>query len=225
MKILAVDTATKTCSVAITDNYSLIIELTANHGKTHATVLMGMIQYSLEAAGLSMKEIDGIAVTIGPGSFTGLRIGLSSIKGLSAAVGKPVVGIPTLDALVYPLAFTSKYVCPMIDARKGQVYSAIYKCIDGHCISATSVQSLKPENAIKGISEACIFVGDGSLTYKDMIEGRMGNQAFFAQPSQHIIRASAVAHLSIPRFLNNDTENIKYLVPIYVRKSDAEIQK
>jgi len=225
MKILAVDTATKTCSVAIIDDHSLLAELTVNHGQTHAKFLMGVIHSLFESIHLSLRDIDGFAVTVGPGSFTGLRIGLSSIKGLCMATGKPVIGVSTLDVLVYPFAFTSKCICPMIDARKGQVYTARYRYINGDLIEEASARSLKPNHAIDTINEPCIFVGDGAELYKDVIKHHVGNLANFAPSYQNIINASVVAQLSLSRFLNNDTDDVRHLIPLYIRQSEAEINR
>lgn len=225
MKILAVDTATKTCSVAIVDNSSLVAELTMNHGVTHTVVLMGLIHRILEATRLSLTDIDGFAATIGPGSFTGLRIGISSIKGLSMATGKPVVGISTLDALAHSLKLASQYICSMIDARKGQVYAARYRYINGSLVNETIAQSLKPILAIKNIAEPCIFVGNGSILYKDIIMHHIGDLADFAHPYQNVIHASVVAQLSLSRFLQNDIDDVNLLIPLYIRKSEAEINK
>jgi tRNA threonylcarbamoyladenosine biosynthesis protein TsaB len=222
MKILAVDTATKTCSVAITDNDVILAEITFNHAKTHAACLMNMIQEVLNTAFLSLDDIDGFAITIGPGSFTGLRIGLSSIKGISAATGKPVVGISTLEALAHTIPYTSKCICPMIDARKGQVYCARYRDHNGVLINELPVRSIKPIHAIQNLSEPCVFIGDGALTYKDMIVEQLGNLALFARPYHHLIKASVVAQLSLPRFLKGNTDSVESLVPVYARKSDAE---
>jgi tRNA threonylcarbamoyladenosine biosynthesis protein TsaB len=222
MKILAVDTSTKTCSVAITDNNDILSELTVNHLKTHTAFLMKMIQDALNAADLLIDDINGLAVIIGPGSFTGLRIGLSSIKGISAATGKPVVGVSSLEALAHTIPFTSKCICPMIDARKGQVYCARFRHQNGILINELPVRSIKPLHVIEGINEPCIFIGDGALAYKDMIVEKLGGLAFFARPYQNLINASVVAQLSLQRFLNGDTDSPESLTPSYARKSDAE---
>jgi tRNA threonylcarbamoyladenosine biosynthesis protein TsaB len=222
MKILAVDTATRSCSVAITDNDCIVSEITLNLAQTHAAILMSMIHRVLDAAHLFLDDIDGFAITIGPGSFTGLRIGLSTIKGISAATGKPVVGVSTLEALAHNYPYASDCICPMIDARKGQVYCARYRFRDGVLSIELPVRSITPMNAVKDLNEICIFIGDGALAYKNLIVEQLGELALFAHPCHHIIKASVVAHLSLPRFLNGDTEDVAALVPVYARKSDAE---
>jgi len=222
MKILAVDTATKTCSVAVTENDSLLAEITVNHAKTHTAFLMKLIHAVLKEVFLSLDDMDGFAITIGPGSFTGLRIGLSSIKGFSAATGKPVVGVSTLEALARIIPYTSNCICPMIDARKGQVYFARYRYHNGVLINESPVCSLHLMHAIENKTERCIFIGDGALTYKKLIMNQLGNLALFAHSHQHVIKASVVAQLSLPKFLNGKTDAVDSLVPAYARKSDVE---
>jgi tRNA threonylcarbamoyladenosine biosynthesis protein TsaB len=225
IKILAVDTATKTCSVAVANGDEILAELTVTHLRTHTEFLMKMIQSVLDAAFVKFDHVDGLAVTIGPGSFTGLRIGLSSIKGISAATGKPIVGVCSMEALAHTIPLTSKCICPMIDARKGQVYSARYRYQNNVMISELPVRATKPIHVIEGISEPCIFIGDGALAYKEVIVEKLGSLAFFARPYQHMIRASVVAQLSLQRFLYGNTDSPESLIPAYVRKSDAETSK
>jgi tRNA threonylcarbamoyladenosine biosynthesis protein TsaB len=225
MKILAVDTSTKTCSVATADNDAVLAEITLNHVKTHASLLLKMIQSVLDASCLLLDDIDGFAVTIGPGSFTGLRIGLSSVKGLAAATGKPVVGVSSLEALAHGIPYTSDCICPMIDARKGQVYCARFRSRQGFLISETPVRSVKIIHAIEDLNEPCVFVGDGALVYRNMIVEYLGKVALFAHSYQHMIKASVTAQLSLSRFLKGETDPIESLVPVYARKSDAEVSK
>ena len=222
MKILSLDTASQSCSVAIVADKTVIAELMVNHGKTHAEVLMGMIQRALEMADASISDMDGFAVTIGPGSFTGLRIGLSTVKGLAVATKKPVVGVSTLEALAYGFSFSQKLICPMLDARRGEVYTAGYR-FDGHnIITVFEPRAIAPDLAVRNIKEPCILVGDGAVKYKDVFVDKIGLLATFANPAQNLIRASNVARLAMPRFEKNDTDDVARLVPFYIRKSDAE---
>jgi len=222
MKILSLDTASQSCSVAIVADKTVIAELTVNHGKTHAEVLMGMIQRALEMGDVSISDVDGFAATIGPGSFTGLRIGLSTVKGLAVATKKPVVGVSSLDALAYVFSFSQKLVCSMMDARKGEVYTAGYRFEESKIITVFEPRVTRPDLAVKNIKEPCILVGDGAVKYKDIFLDKIGPQVLFANPEQNLIRASNVASLAMPRFEKNDTDDVGSLVPYYIRKSDAE---
>ena len=127
MRILAVDTATQTCGVAVADDHRLMAEVTIVREETHSKHLINAIEAVLTQAATSLADLDGFAVTIGPGSFTGLRIGISSIKGLAAATGKPVAGISSLDALAFQTTVSSGLVCPLLDARKGEVYFSKFR--------------------------------------------------------------------------------------------------
>jgi tRNA threonylcarbamoyladenosine biosynthesis protein TsaB len=167
MKILAVDTATKSCSVAIIDAGSLSAELTTLKDQTHSKHLMELIHNGLGMSGFSAADLDGLAVTIGPGSFTGLRIGVSTIKGLAHALDKPVVGISSLDA----------------------VYSATYRYTNDTLTQKSPENASAPEAAVQKIKEPCVFIGSGAQLYRRNISTVLGDLAHFAPKSQNIIRA------------------------------------
>lgn len=223
MKILAVDTATKSCSVAILEAGSLSVELTTLKDQTHSKQLMQLIHKGLEMSGFSAGELDGLAVTIGPGSFTGLRIGVSTIKGLAQALDKPVVGISSLDVLAWQCADRSYLICPLLDARKGEVYSATYRYDNDTLTQKSPENAGAPEAVVEKIKEPCVFIGSGAQLYRRNISAILGDQAHFAPESQNIIRASSVAFLSMERFETHDTDEIRGLAPHYIRKSDAEL--
>ena len=223
MKILAVDTATKSCSVAIIEAGSLSAELTTLKDQTHSKHLMELIHNGLGMSGFSAADLDGLAVTIGPGSFTGLRIGISTIKGLAHALDKPVVGISSLDALAWQCADRSYLICALLDARKGEVYSATYRYSDDTLTPKSPENASAPETALQKIKEPCVFIGSGAQLYRRNISTVLGDLAHFAPKSQNNIRASSVAFLSMQRFETLDTVAVADLVPHYIRKSDAEL--
>ena len=223
VKILAIDTATTSCSVAILDAGTLCAEITMRKGQTHSKHLMATIDSALKMANFSMNELDGFAVTIGPGSFTGLRIGISTIKGLALAVGKPVVGIATLETLAWQCADHAHLICPLLDARKAEVYAAAFRYREDRLIMQTDACVAKPEEFVRKIKESCIFVGSGARLYRREIENLLGDSAHFVPQGQNMIRASSVAFLGQNRLRANDTDSIADLTPFYVRKSDAEL--
>ena len=223
MKILAVDTATNSCSVAILNAGSLSAELMTLNDETHSKHLMGLIDNVLEMAGFRIGDMDGMAVTIGPGSFTGLRIGLSTVKGLAHALDKPVVGVSSLDSLAWQCEDRSHLICAILDARKGEVYSATYR-FRGNTLTQTRCQAATiPVAAVKRIKEPCVFIGSGAQLYRGDIIKTIGDYAHFAPKDQHHIRASSVGFLSLQRFQTRDTNEVSSLVPQYIRKSDAEL--
>ena len=223
MKILAVDTATKSCSVAIVQKETILAESTLVSEQTHSKHLMEMIQSVSLLSGVAISDLDGFAVTRGPGSFTGLRIGLSTVKGLAAASGKPLVGISSLKCLAIQSSVPSLNICPIIDARKGEVYWAFYRYKDRHLQQLCPEQVTPPANVLNGIHEPCVFVGNGASLYQDLIRLKLRNLAHFAPYGQSIIRGATVAFLSQNRFEKGNTDDTDSLTPSYIRRSDAEI--
>ena len=223
MRILAVDTATKSCSVAIIDKESLLAELTAVKDQTHSKHLLAMITCVTRTAGLTISDLDAFAVTIGPGSFTGLRIGISTVKGLAVARDKPVVGISSLEALASQSVPCPYLVCPFLDARKGEVYFGRYRFND-HTLEKEGVERvLPPEEAVIDIREPCVFLGNGAQLYREVIQAKLGELAYFTSQINNTIRASTVAILGMQRFKKFGTDDVAGLVPNYIRKSDAEL--
>lgn len=223
MRILALDTATKSCSVAITEEKTVLKELTADSGQTHSRHLLEMVHAVMQSTGFTMSRLDGFAVTRGPGSFTGLRIGISSIKGLALAVNKPVMGVSSLEALAEQSGLGAGRICAIIDARKGEVYAAFYQVTPAGIFPENAEVVLPPHELLMDISQPCLFVGSGAVIYHDLIAEKLGDRARFAQSTRHNIRASTVALLALKRFQNGEVGGIAELVPHYIRKSDAEL--
>lgn len=232
MKILAVDTATNSCSVAVTDQASLLAESTQVSVETHSKHLLGMIGQTLALAGITVHDLDGLAVTRGPGSFTGLRIGLSAVKGMAVATRKPVVGISTLRALASQFPSVSLRICAMIDARKSEVYAGAYRFMttpqgDRELVCDMQEQVVPPDSALDAIQESCLFVGTGAAAYQAKIEDYMKKRklrACFVPPAMNFVRASTVAYLSRYYFQNHQVDDVETLKPHYLRPSDAEIK-
>lgn len=225
MKILAVDTSTCTGSVAILDGDTLVAELQVTSGETHAKRLMSAVDTALRMAGMSLDECDGFAVTRGPGSFTGLRIGISAIKGLAFALRKPVAGVSTLDALVHQFPWFPHFICPMLDARKGEIYTALYESgADGSWEKLVSDCVVEPQAWLAQIQDVCLFVGDGVGSYRTLIEQCLGSRARFVPSHLNVLRASVVAILGRQRIQSGQAGDAALLVPQYVRRSDAEIK-
>jgi tRNA threonylcarbamoyladenosine biosynthesis protein TsaB len=223
MKIIAVDTSTTSCSVAVVDKDSLLAEMTIIREQTHSKHLMGIIHTVIGFSGLAISAVDGFAVTSGPGTFTGLRIGISTVKGLAVASGKPIVGISSLDALAEQCACSGYLICPLIDARRGEVYFSRYRFQDGILKKEIGEGVLPPDQAVRDINEPSLLVGSGALLYQDVLAETLGKWMYLALPSQHTIRASTVAQLSLRRFEKADTDDVGAFTPQYIRKSDAQL--
>ncbi|MEK7851123.1 MAG: tRNA (adenosine(37)-N6)-threonylcarbamoyltransferase complex dimerization subunit type 1 TsaB, partial [Deltaproteobacteria bacterium] len=182
--------------------------------------LMAAIDHLMGLSGLTLNDMDGIAVSVGPGSFTGLRIGLSAAKGLSYGSGKPLIGIPTLDALASNLPFSRYLVCPILDARKGEVYTAIYRKNE----KVTDDMAVKPASLIEMIKEDTVFLGDGVSAYRNLLKEQLGDLYHEAPLPLQLPKASNAAMLALKRLRNNDVDDPFALVPRYIRKSEAELK-
>jgi len=229
MKILAVDTSTKTCSVAVVDNFSLLAEETLLSDQTHSRHLMGMINNVVTLSDCKFSDIDGFAVIKGPGTFTGLRIGISTVKGLASALDKPVIGISGLNALAMQTE-TSSLICAMLDARRMEVYSGFYRYVasDGkkRLLKNEVCETVLPvKQALSGISEDCTFIGDGAITYQETIIEILGGRAIFSPRCLNTLFASTVAYAALEKIQGNGFDTIEALLPCYIRKPDAKIPK
>ena len=224
MKILALDTATPSLSVAVADGQAVLAEITLSRGETHSKHLMPVIKQVLGLSGLAVADLDGFAVTRGPGSFTGLRIGISTIKGLATAVAKPLAGVSSLDALAVQAGESSCLICPLLDARRKEVYFARYRTEGGVLKKQTADQVGSVEAAVPEAGKDCLFIGNGAGLYKTVLKKIMGPHAHFEPGFQNIIRASAVAHLGREKIEKNQADFVETFEPIYLRKSDAEIK-
>jgi len=219
-----VDTATKSCSVAVIDGDSLLAESTSVNDQTHSRHLLNIIDNVLGMAGLKISQLEGFAVSIGPGSFTGLRIGIASVKGLAFSLTKPVVGVSSLETLAFQCRQNPYLICPVLDARKQEVYFCRYRFTNGKLEKENQERVASPAEAVRGIREPCLFVGNGAKLYRELISTGLGELAHFAAEKQHTIRASAVARLSLPRFKRQEIDDVQLLVPHYIRQSDADLR-
>lgn len=224
MKVLAIETATVAGSAAILDDSKgLIGELKVDVRIAHAERLTASIDWILKASCLSINDMDAFAVSIGPGSFTGLRIGLSTIKGFSYATGKPVVPVPTLDAFASTIPFCHFQICPMLDARKNEVYTALYRWDGNTCIKIMPETAISPAELLKGIKEPTVFTGEGVVKYKHIIQDTLGGNALFAPASRMTPSASSVAERALEIIKQGEPADPAGLTPFYVRKSEAEV--
>ena len=215
MRILALDSSGLVASVAIVEagpvEQETIAEYTVNYKKTHSQTLLPMLDEVAKMIELDMESIDAIAVAAGPGSFTGLRIGSATAKGLGLALKKPLIHIPTLEALAYNLCGTDKIVCPIMDARRGQVYTGIYE-FDGDELviledqMAISVEKLGEK--LQNVEKEIIFLGDGVPVFRDVLENRImsGKKVSFAPANMNRQRAASVGALAVAYYSTGKIE-------------------
>lgn len=222
MKILAIDTSGLTASVALIDESKTIAEFTVNYKKTHSQTIMPMIQNMFDILEMDLSSVDYLACSNGPGSFTGLRIGAATIKGLALALDKKVISVPTLDAMAYNIFECERVIIPIMDARRNQVYTCIYRWNEGSFEKISEYMALDISELISHIKEhnmKPIFLGDGVDAFKNIIL-ESGLDFKFAPQNANMQRAASVASFAINNLslaaCGNDF-NIMYL-----RKSQAE---
>ncbi|MBI5483699.1 MAG: tRNA (adenosine(37)-N6)-threonylcarbamoyltransferase complex dimerization subunit type 1 TsaB [Deltaproteobacteria bacterium] len=229
MKILAIDTSTAMATVAIADGEKIIAESQFSADRTLSSRLIPEIKRILVIAGWAVADIDLFAASIGPGSFTGVRGGVATMQGLALAAGKPCAGFSSLTLLSMNFSLSSRLVCPMLDARKSEVYAALYDC-------STSIPSpvindcvMPPDSFLDQLRQTTdkqvIFAGEGALRYRDLIAGRMADRAIFAPFPLNPSRAAHGATLALELFESGDCFAPSRLLPVYLRASDAEINR
>ncbi len=218
MKILAIDTSTPVGSIALAEGALLKAQHILNVGTTHNQRLLPGIDRLLGDTGWTVNDLDALAVSLGPGSFTGLRIGMSTIKGLAWATGKPLAGIPTLDALAANIPAVPYQICPVLDARKGEIYTALYRQGDEQVpVKSTPYMTLKPEELTDLIVEKTVFVGDGLLRYGNHLSNQLGDRLLQAPPHLNIVHASCVAWMAWQMLQLGQQEAMSGCIPLCVR--------
>ena len=223
LKLLCVSTAEPGCSLAIIDGNSLICEEFWEARLTHSKRLVEMVEHMLEKrACMEISDIDAFVAARGPGSFTGLRIGISVVKGLAYAMGKPAVGVSSLDGIGFRFVHSSIPVCVMMDAKRNEVYCAIYQFDHGRLVSKSQERVVNPEDAIGMTNGPTLFAGSGSKVFKDIIEHKADNPGLAHDFLDSISATALVQSLYRKENFFNEPENI--LTPSYLRQSDAQLQ-
>ncbi|MCC6544027.1 MAG: tRNA (adenosine(37)-N6)-threonylcarbamoyltransferase complex dimerization subunit type 1 TsaB [Nitrospirae bacterium] len=224
MKVIGVDTSTMMGSVGIIDDDRPLGQISLNIERTHSERLMEAVSGLIESVQITLDQIECLAISIGPGSFTGLRIGLGTVKGLSLVSGKSVVPVSTLEALAFNTPFCRYLVCPLLDAKKSEVYTALFKYTDnGSIIRQTDDFVISPDKLIDRLNEPVMFTGDGVHVYRDLLKRHLGDLAFFAPANTILPSGISVAILGLQNFQKGKAGSGS-LVPVYIRKSEAEIK-
>ena len=224
MPVLAIDTSTLVSSVAVATKGKVLAELTLQTKLTHSEVLMPHIKQILEMTKLEKEKLEGIAIGIGPGSFTGLRIGLATAKTIAYTLDIPIVGVSTLAALAYNYPVPDVYIVPMLDAQKGNAYVASYTWENGvlHEVGAPAVKNFDDilEKA-QTVDKKVIFLGEVAVKNAARIL-EIGGNIILAQPHMIMPRAASVAMLGLERLAVGDADPVMGLEPLYIRRSEAE---
>ena len=215
MKILGIDTATDVLGVAITDNKQLITEYRSNIKRAHAEKIINSIDKVLVDINITINDIDGIAISIGPGSFTGLRIGLSVVKGLTFDNDIPVAAVATLDALAYQAFYYAHQICPIIKAQADEAYTAIYQINNFSLERITDYQLLNINKLNNFITRKTLLINN---SIKDISEYITDNKNIEIAPSEsNLLSGLTIAQLGYEKFIKNETEEIETLEPFYLK--------
>jgi len=222
--LLVLETATSRGSVALMAGDGCLAEFSLRSTLTHSRRLLGAIEFLLQESGVTWPDLDAVAVSLGPGSFTGLRIGLSTAKGLALATGVPLIGVPTLDGLAAQFTFTTPLICPLLDARKKEVYAAFFRCADGGLPRRESEYLvLPPDRLADMVAAPTIFIGDGAECYGDLLVRQLGDLALLPPAAIYLPRAAALGRLALARWRAGEFLEPGPAGPIYVRASEAEV--
>ena len=216
MKILGVDTSTPIGSVGLIDGERFVAEHTLSIVKAHSSRLMPAIDQILKWGDLTVQDLDACAVGIGPGSFTGIRIGVGTIKSLCYAVKKPIIGVSTLEAIAYNLRYTDRLICPILDARKDEVYGAVFRG-DQNLLRKSNDLCVPIETLLSHIDDDAIFVGDGLQRYAPVVQEQFGDEVPLADPIFNVPRGASIARIGYNRLLNGQSGDYFSLTPNYVR--------
>ncbi|MEJ2201760.1 MAG: tRNA (adenosine(37)-N6)-threonylcarbamoyltransferase complex dimerization subunit type 1 TsaB [Desulfuromonadaceae bacterium] len=222
--LLTVDTATTAGSVALCRGTTLLGEFTLNIRSTHSDRLLSLIQQLLAATGVSLSQLQALGVVLGPGSFTGLRVGVATVKGLALALQIPVVGVSSLAALAMQVPYVSCPVCTLLDARKAEVYAGLFAWKGVELRPLRDEVVLPPVELLASLpAEEIIFVGNGALEYGDLIQETLGDAARIVPLSQQVPRAASAAPLALAALREKRIIPLEHLVPSYIRPSEAEL--
>lgn len=225
MPILAIETATLVSSVALAAADTLLAEITLQTKKTHSELLMPHIAKIMESAGVKKSDLKAVAVSIGPGSFTGLRIGLSTAKTLAYALTIPLIGVPTLAALAYGCPIPGVILAPMLDAQKGNVYQALFQWKDGYLEEIMPATVMEIGEALTKLAQydvPVVLMGEAAVLHREKIK-QAGSPLELAAPHVIIQRASSVAGLGHILLKEGAVHDVMSLEPLYIRRSEAEV--
>jgi tRNA threonylcarbamoyladenosine biosynthesis protein TsaB len=223
MLILGIETSTAVSSVALGSQQGIVASAMVSRGKGHAEFLAPAIGFVCEQAGVALPSLSGVAVGLGPGLYTGMRVGVATAKTLAQALQIPIIGIPSLDLLAFEVRYSSKLICACIDARRGEVFSAFYRQVPGGVQRVSKYFVEPPERLAIEVGsriEEVLFIGNGALLYRDKLPT---HRTEYAALSRAFPNAAALLELALPRFFREETDPLLDLEPLYLRRADAQI--
>jgi tRNA threonylcarbamoyladenosine biosynthesis protein TsaB len=225
MLVLGIETSTPQVSVAIGSEQGLVASAMVSRGADTSEFLLPAIRFCLDGAGLDFRNLGGVAVSLGPGLFTGMRVGVATAKSLAHALSVPIVGMASLDLVAYDVRYSSKAICAVLDARRNEVFHAFYRPSPGGIQRMTEYAVETPERLAAGISSRpreVLLVGNGALLYRDVFEN-CGSVIELASINHSFPDAQALVELSVPRIFREDFDSLYELKPLYLRRSARRI--
>jgi tRNA threonylcarbamoyladenosine biosynthesis protein TsaB len=222
--VLAMDTATPATSVAVGSDAGTLASVVVRHERRHAEVLTPAVRWVLEQAEVDAGSLAGVAVGIGPGLFTGLRVGVSTAKALAQAWKLPMVAVPSLDLLAFAHRHARRTICPVIDARRGEVFTAVYRPAPGGLVRLVEYHVLRPDQlaaALEGRGEEVLLCGDGALAYRDLFQ-HQDDRFQFGSRAQAMPSAGALVELALPQFHREEFTSPLEVSPLYLRRPDVD---
>jgi len=226
MNTLAIDTSGKSASIAVLSEHSVLYEIYLNTGLNHSLVLLPELDRALKSLNMELRDLDLLVTTTGPGSFTGLRIGLSTLKGMALSLQKPLVGVSTLEALAQNICPEDVLICPVLNGPMDEIYTAIYRYQSGsgyECVQKDQVTVIP--SLVKNIKGPVLFLGEGAFRWKTQLTDALSEYARFVPESFNICRASVIARIGLQKFHRHETQDMVTLIPSYLRPSEAELKK
>lgn len=225
MLTFGIDTCCMASTAALCDERVLVAQTVVNRKKTHSEMMMPQIEQMFKSAEIDPADVDVFAAAVGPGSFTGVRIGVATAKAMAQAAKKPCVAVSTLEALAHSSKLFDGIVSPILDARRDQVYNALFDCRAGVMTRLTDDRALALLDLfaeLEKIDKNILFVGDGTLVFEENIKAALGDKAFFAPKTISMNLGGAVAELGAEKYKKGESLTYDKLVPSYVRLSQAE---
>ncbi len=221
--LLAIETSSSQLGVALADAGRVVSSYELLADNPHAARLPEAVRYVLDVGGTTLQQVDAIAVDVGPGSFTGLRIGLAFAKALAFPRGLPLVAVCSLDLLATNVPWSPKVVCPILDAKQQNVYAALYRLEGPRAVRVTDPLLAKPGEVLQLLKEPAILLGDGCARYQALITELMGDRADIAPPDLWLPRAGALARLGQERFDAGQRDDPSRLTPLYLYRQDCGV--
>ena len=225
MRVLALDTATEIGAIALVEGDILLAQTQLRVEKTHSQNLWRIIRFLLAETGWSLEQIDLWAVSTGPGSFTGVRIGLATVKGLAWVTQKPVIGVSTLEVLAWSVTPTPYLICPILDARHQEVFFAFYRYTPAGSVQMVrEPDHLRPLALLREIQEPAVFLGNGVRRYQELFRDRLGPRVLVPGAWGHPLSGFTLAAIAQERFRRGEVRNAGEVSPLYLRPADVDVK-